>query len=360
MPKSLKHALSNIALSNMLAMITCLLTMGSDVSAQPVAVRSGETGQGFLFAHGSTCYAVLPSHVAKGAFRAQVIAEKGRSARASIRTPFWPGMDLALGILSRGGDLCEIRLDDLAGPRGSVAHKTSAVLVLVGTDGRVERLPMEITRIGYLDIMARFASGETATARQGMSGGFLLVDGVPVGMAIDTQGGETLRFMRVEEIHMNLSRLLSTQAVFGAAPEPHPVADAPAQSGLALRLLSATAIATGPDEMVENILLPDAAYVFEPKGPAVIELVLEDAAALAQLELLSKAASGQAVPRRVLIQVNASSEGGRWRTFWSGEMPPDGVLDTGARLATSARRLRITISSAWSPGPVRLDSVFAK
>lgn len=336
--------------------------MGSGVSAQPVALRSGETGQGFLFAHAGTCYVVLPSHVARGEFRAQVIAEKGRSARASIRTPFWPGVDLALGILSRGGGLCETQLGDLAGPRGAVAHKTSGALVLVGTDGRVERLPMDITRIGYLDIEARFASAGAATARQGMSGGFLLVDGVPVGMAIDTTGGDTLRFMRVEEIHMNLSRLLSTQAVFAAAttaPAASPEA-ATARSGLALDLVSASAVAIGPGHMAENILLPEAAYVFEPKGPAVIDLLLRDAEALSQLELLAGVEEGQAVPRRVLIQVNASPEGGRWRTFWSGEMPLDGVLDTGPRLGTSARRLRITIASAWTAGPVRLDSVTVK
>lgn len=350
----LKHALCI-----MLSMIPCLFTMGSGLSAQPVAVRSGETGQGFLFAHAGICYAVLPSHVAKGAFRAQVIAEKGRSARASIRTPFWPGIDLALGILSRGGDLCEAQLDDLAGPRGSVAHKTSAVLVLVGTDGRVERLPMNITEIGYLDINAQFASAEDVSARQGMSGGFLLVDGVPLGMAIDTEGGETLRFMRVEEIHMNLSRLLSTQAVFSTAPATKPDA-APVQSGLELSVASASAVAIGPGQMVENILLPDAAYVFDPQGPATIELALTNATALSQVELLAKAKDGQAMPRRLLIQVNARSEGGRWRTFWSGEMPPDGVLDTGARLATSARRLRITIASAWSSGPLRLDSLTVK
>ncbi|MEN9060856.1 hypothetical protein [Ponticoccus litoralis] len=119
-------------------------------------------------------------------------------------------------------------------------------------------------------------------------------------------------------------------------------------------------MAIGPGHMAENILLPEAAYVFEPKGPAVIDLLLRDAEALSQLELLAGVEEGQAVPRRVLIQVNASPEGGRWRTFWSGEMPLDGVLDTGPRLGTSARRLRITIASAWTAGPVRLDSVTVK
>jgi hypothetical protein len=341
--------------------IACLLFFGSAAQARPVAVRSGENGQGFLFAHGGTCYAVLPRHVAGNAYRAQIIAEDGTSGRASVRTPFWEGIDLAVAVLSRGPVRCEARLDDLVGQRGSVAQRAAAVLAIVDADGSVERLPMEIVEIGYLDLVARFTGPEAPMAQQGMSGGFLLVDGVPIGMAIDSAGGTSVRFMRVEEIHMNVSRWLSTQSAFDvAAAFGEDTAPALSPDFLALRLIGATAVATGPDTMAENLVVPEKAYVFEPSGPATIEFVIEGAAALSQMILISAPDQGEAIPRRILIQVNASEDGGRWRTFWSGDMPPDGLLDTGKRLPTSARRIRITISSAWASGPVRLDSVSAK
>ena len=47
--------------------------------------------------------------------------------------------------------------------------------------------------------------------------------------------------------------------------------------------------------------------------------------------------------------------GGRWRSFWSGEMSPDGRLDTGPIAATWAKRVRVIIASAWDQGPVRVD-----
>jgi len=337
-----------------------MVMIGSQGAAQPVAVQSGEIGQGFAFSREGTCYAVLPRHVAGGAYRAQLVGRDGQSARASIRMPFWNGMDLALAVLTRGGALCEATLDDLDGPRSSIARK-AAVLVLVGLDGTMERLPMEITTIRYLDLEARFSGASSVEARQGMSGGFLLVDGDPVGMAIDTIGGDTVRFMRVEEIHMNLSRLLATEAAFGVtAPAVNDVDDAPIPEGHALELSHASALASGPDTLPENILGGDAPYVFAPSGPATIELTLTNATSLSQLTLRSSPEGGEAMPRRVLVQVNSKSEGGRWRTFWSGEMPPNGLLDTGQRLATSARRIRVTISSAWSQGLVRIDRVIVK
>jgi hypothetical protein len=348
----------------MLVLMVMLSVPEMDVSpaaAQPVALRAAENGQGFMFRHSGTCYAVFPRHVTGPRPRAQAIAEGAASGPVSVRFPFWPDIDLAVGVVRRGaGEQCTAELEMLTGNRRAFARQGDGTLVLVDAQGQVTRFAMEVKDTNYLDFTARFTD-PAVEARQGMSGAFLQVPGGLAGMAIESVDARTLRFMRIEEIGMNVERWLGTQGGVAlttrdtaqqAAPDPAKPADGPR-----LRLLSAGPVARSADEMAENLLSDGGAYVFEPDGPARLDFMIEGTKALSRIRMIAREADTTVLPQRILIKVNAEADGGTWRWFWSGDMPRDGVLATPARQPTRAKRVRVTLLSARGTGAIRLDRV---
>ncbi|PHO05309.1 hypothetical protein CSC82_03775 [Rhodobacteraceae bacterium 4F10] len=353
-----------MGLNNLISFRSLLIGVVSifccQASAEPVAVRGAERGQGYIFSHDGHCYLVTAKHVSGNRARAQVIAEGALSGSASLRFPFWDGMDVAVGVVRRGAaERCEGSIDDFAASANALGGSTQAFLALINDEGFVDRLPMSVTESRYLDFDAQFSgSRDEVEVRQGMSGGFLFGDGKPIGMAIETLDGKEIRFIRSEEIFLNVSRWIGTQSnirmtsVSGASE---------AQDGLPLMVASTNAPAIGAEFLPENILSEGEAFVFSPTRNAeiVLEVAKEEKATLSRVVLNSKPESGQAVPRRVIIFASPDVEGANWRTFWSGEMSRDGVLDTGPRAQTWARRVKIVIASVWSEGPINLDRVSA-
>ena len=342
--------------------LTVLCLAANAASAEPVMLRGSELGQGFTFSHRGNCYVVFPQHVTSRRTRLQVVAEGAVTGFASPRFPFWPGIDLAVGSVARdAARRCTRTIDDLEPPARALSPSGRGNLVLVDVEGNVTRLPMRITRIDYLEFEATFETAGTTAAIQGMSGAFLFVDDRPVGMALETTDAGGIRFMRIEELHMNLSRWLGTQRAVGFSDTT--AADPPAQQtddSLKLTVLSASATATGPETMVENVLLDSGYYLFEPKGQPHIDFFVgdpEQKSTVSRVRLRADPDAGQAVPRRVVVLINASEKGGRWRRFWSGEMPPTGTIDSGPLAPVWAKQVRLIIADAWSPGPVRLDRV---
>lgn len=327
-------------------------------------VRGTEQGQGFTFDHRGNCYVVFPAHVTTARSRLQVIAEGGISGVASPRFPFWPGVDLAVGSVRRdAAQRCSATLSDLAPMSGAVMPSSVGALVLIDVEGRLRRLPMTLRNISYLTLEAEFSDPAQTTALQGMSGGFLFIGDRPVGMALETTEAGGIRFMRVEELHMNLSRWLGTQsAVIFEDPGTVDVPDS-SDNSLALTVVSSNTAAAGPGQMVENILLDSGSYVFTPKGAVEIDLAVgapNERTTLSRVRIDASSDGGGSAPRRVILMINASETGGRWRSFWAGEMTPTGELDTGILAPTWAKRLRVIIASAWTAGPVRIDWIKAE
>jgi len=254
---------------------------------------------------------------------------------------------------------CSGDLEMLSGNRRAFAREGDGTIVLVDAQGEVTRLAMEVVDTNYLDFTARFTD-PTVEARQGMSGAFLQVTGGLAGMAIESEDARTMRFMRVEEIGMNVERWLGTQGgvALGVRESSRASADPAAPpSGPHLKLLSAGPVARSADEMAENLLSDGGAYIFEPDGPARLEFMIEGVSGLSRVHIASREGETSVLPQRMLIEVNAKAEGGTWRWFWSGEMPRDGFLSTPARQPTSAKRVRVTLLSARGPGAIRLDKI---
>ena len=92
--------------------------LASSLDAQTVRVDSGpEVGHGLMIRHQETCYLITARHVVDGrpiaSVRSAVPVEPGT---ATMQTPFWAGMDLAVGVL-RGAieGRCTLTLDRISG-----------------------------------------------------------------------------------------------------------------------------------------------------------------------------------------------------------------------------------------------------
>lgn len=331
-------------------------------TAEPVAVRGVERGQGYLFSHNGHCYLITAKHVSGGRSRVQVIAEGALSGTASLRFPFWDGIDLAVGVVRRGAaNRCSGSIDDLNVSSSSVGQSAKAWLSLIDDEGFVDKLQMNVLETRYLDLDAEFSGSDVErSARQGMSGGFLFVDGKPVGMAVESADGKSIRFMRAEEIHLNVSRWIGSEKEIRNPIKPD--VETSFDKGLPLSIASVSAKAIGAEYLPENLFVEGVQYAFEPTRNAeiIFSVNTEEKATLSRVVLKSVDEAGKSFPRRVVIFASPDADGKRWKTFWSGEMSRDGVLDTGPRAQTWARRIKIVIASTWANGPVLVDSLVAQ
>lgn len=342
--------------------LVALLGLAYPGAAQVVAVDSGvdeggdrQTGHGFLIAHEGGCFVLMPRHVAAGQRRVTVSsAAPVITGTASVETPFWEGLDLAIGAV-RGAieERCEATIDTLT---GAIRPELGAVprLVRLRPNGEVEEPPMRT--IGaplYLTFDAEMVE-QGDELFKGTSGAMLHVGGQPVGMVVETLSLTDGRFVRIEEVAMNASRWLDRRGgAFATETAPPPAVQA---SGMAVELVTASATPIAP-ETGPDALLGAGAYVFAPELPAqlVFRIVGEEAAPLSRVRLLSEPEAGQAIPRDVLIAVTTQAEPVALRPFGrTFRMGTDGVLEAQAGL-TTARWVVVTILTAWDDGPVRVD-----
>ena len=314
-----------------------------------------------MFRHAGSCYVALPAHVAGPLPRITVsTAAPVASDQAVVVAPFWPGLDLALGVLGRGAldARCTAALGDLA-PTIRSRDAAEATILRVSPVGEEERLRVRIIDRDYLTFTAELESDGDAIA-QGTSGAFAFAAGRPIGMAITSDDPSRARFMRSEEIALNLSRFLTEQGVAFSAPSG-PEADPRPEAGgtLALGRASSTTPPVLPQHGVGN-LLGDGLYVFRPTGPVEIVLRLDGKAAAALRRLrLTAPAEGYAVPKDIVVQLDAGADGTRFRHWTQGQMRPDGVFDTGRLAGRNARWIKIVVRNAWGEGDVALDEVTA-
>lgn len=331
--------------------------------AQTVAVQGGGgEGHGLMIRSGGSCYLLTPRHVVGTAPSASVrTAAPAATGRAFVERPFWEGMDLALGVL-RGAleGRCELRLEDLAGETRLEAGGAAELVSLRGS-GEVERRPMRISESAYLTLEAEFVRPEDEVF-EGVSGSFLFIGAKPVGMAVEATGQRSARFVRIEEIHANAARWIGRRgAVFAAstAPEGPSTAIASEAPELPVRLERAAPPLSAQFAAANMLADGPQVYVFQPQGRNQLAFRLEGDGAkpLSRVTLVTDSEGGHALPQDILVEITTREDGGGApRFFASGRMAPDGRFDQ-KRSPVLARWVYVTISTAWSEGPVRVDRI---
>lgn len=327
------------------------------MSAEPVRINKG-AAHGFMFNHNGACFVALPAHAVRHGARVEIsTAEPVRTGMGLARLPFWDGVDLAIVTVQRGlSERCDEPSTTLTGTGLDPATGATGDIVFIRDTGQVDRFALRVTRTAYLDFEAEFlAESVDDEVFAGLSGSFLMIEGRPSGMALTKRGARQVRFMRIEEVALNIGRWLSEggRAPFRPGPE------AAEGEGLPLVLADAQTPSIDSETMAENLLGPGA-YVFQPHGPVEIVLDIrgEEAMTIRRILMTSDSSAGYALPRDVAVEVTSSAAPPyKWRIFWLGEMTDGGLLDTGERGTTLARRVRLTIRSAWGQGPVGIESV---
>jgi len=316
---------------------------------------------------GGACYLLLPAHVAGDFPFVDVLTEAPiRIGQALVSRPFWSvpdgdgrvrGIDLAIGVV-RGAptEVCEIPLDRVRPPQRLSDATGDLVTILPG--GQVERVQMAVTDTRYLEFEAEVRSAG-AELYPGRSGSFLFVDGAPAGMIVRAADSDRTSgtFVRTEEIAMNARRWISDQGVqFAGAFVPKA---APQEAGFSVRVFEASEPPVGPEFPAEATLSVDGAYVAAPTRPLRIVYKVEgdQPASLSRVIISSDPTGEYALPRTVVIEVDSTPTRTRPRSFWSGQMAPDGLVDTGERTGTSVRWITVTVRDAWTPGPVGIAQV---
>jgi hypothetical protein len=332
----------------------------SDLQAQTVRVDSGsQVGHGLMVRHQDTCFLVTARHVVEGnpiaAVRSAAPTEPGT---ATMQTPFWPGMDLAVGVL-RGviEGRCTLPLERLSGGLGAETV-ADPELVRLRDNGEVERAPIRIATTSYLTFDGVMVASED-TIYQGSSGAFAMSGDRPLGMLISTTDGRGGQFIRIEEIEPNLRRWITRRVGLTSRPVTAGVtagAEDASAAAIPVTLVSAARPPIGSDFVPENLLGPGA-YIFEP-GINRIEFRVpgSEAVSLSRVVIETAADSGDALPSDITLEVSNRPDGGNWRPFHAGTMAQDGVLDL-RRSAQLVRWIAITVRSAQSEGPVRIDRV---
>ncbi len=335
--------------------------------AQSVRIQSGEgnRGYGWMFQHAGNCYVIFPRHVAGAAHFDRVSVTTAAPVvndQAFVMRPFWPQIDLVVGVIDRGAldDRCTARLADLrVSSQGRSADR--ARMHRISALGTEEWVPLEIRNRSYLEFEG-VVSNAASEISEGTSGAFAFVGGRPIGMATNTDQRDYAVFMRAEEIAMNLERFFSERSVAFANPNtPTPKADpntATQKAGLVIAQALTNTPPLLPQHAPEN-LQGEGLYVAQPQGAIELTLRLsgDDLQPVQRLRMRAPGDGGFAVPKDIVVLLDQTEAGKNFRFWRDGQMRPDGVFDTGQVAARNARWVRILISSAWEAGPLALDEV---
>jgi hypothetical protein len=352
------HSLIKLLAASILHFTVCI----TPVFSQTVTVKSGdELGHGMLLKHGSTCYVLTPKHVTNNKRRVTVFSSAPIvHSGALVETPFWDGMDFAIGVV-RGPveEKCTTTLDDLSSKLTAASGRHAQLLRLLPS-GEIERIDMSIINTGYLTLDARIEEGSSELFK-GTSGAFLFDGDKPIGMIVEALSATEGRFIRIEELHLNLARRLNRKAGFqAAASNSTPVANSDHGDNLPLEFVRASRPPIYPDVGEAN-MLGDGSYVFDLPRPNRIAFKIKSpgAVALSNVRVFSDVDAEYAIPRNIRIDVSSAPDGNRPRFFGAAEMGPDGIFDF-SRAPTLARWVFITVNDAWENGVIGISAVRAE
>lgn len=296
----------------------------------------------------------MPKHVAGGKRRVTVYsAAPVVHSGALVDTPFWSGIDLALGVVRGPVEQRCTRTLDYFASAASPDNGATVQLLRLRQSGEIERVDMVVTKGEYLTLEAR-VNGGSAELFQGTSGAFLLAGDAPVGMAIKALSDKDGEFMRIEEIRMNIERRLNRRAGF-AAPESQ--GSSPPKNSLPFVLRRVTLPPTFPDFGEEN-LQKTGSYVFDLTRPNRLAFQIEgdQSVSLSRVRIRSDPDADYALPKGIRIDVSSQPDGSRTRSFLAGEMGPDGLYDE-TRQPSLVRWVFITVTGGWQNGPIGIDAV---
>ena len=314
-----------------------------------------------MFRHVGNCYVIMPKHVAGIAPKVTLFTTAPLvSDQATVQSPFWPDIDLSVGFVDRGDldERCTEALDALAPTNASRSARTG-LLLRVTPVGEEDRLPVDILERTYLTFTARHSDTITSIT-QGTSGAFVFASEKPIGMAITSKDPSQGLFIRSEEIAVHLKRYLSEQSgAFTARDSPS--TQRTENGGVEIRNWTSNTPPILPQHAPEN-LGGDGLWVVLPDGTLELTLQLtgSDPTAISRLRIISPNESGYAVPKQITVHFDPSTNGGRFRYWTQGQMRPDGVFDTGLLAGRNARWVKISISSAWSEGPIALEKLILR
>lgn len=307
-----------------------------------------------MFRHMDTCYVVLPAHVAGGDRRITVLtAAPVANAEARIETPFWEGLDLAIGPL-RGTAIaqCTETLDSLgSSARPEIGGKLE--LVRLRPSGEVERVPMRYATTSFLTLEAEITtSGDEFY--QGTSGAMLFQDDAPVGMAVVSSTPKLGTFVRIEQISANIALWLNRRSGVFTSPLE---AETTGSAGLPFEVISSQIEPISPEFSSTNLRGPGQ-FIFDPSRANRITLLVtaEGDIALSRVLVQSNPDAGYALPRGIRVEISTAGPDDVGRDFLKGEMATDGTFD-GRRSSSRARWVFVTIDSAWSDGPIAIDEI---
>lgn len=327
-------------------------------------VRAGETGQGQLVSHRGNCYVVTAAHVIGDSRRAQVLTAAGEEAVATMQKPFWDGFDVAVGVLRAApASGCGPTSDRFVSDAGRPVPGRTATLPFVTPGGGIN-ISVKVDRVDYLELTGRIDDPQQ-DAQKGLSGGFLVIDGKPLGMARAVDPDGTLRFVRIEEIAINLDRWFNQS---GAAGEKEPVEQLPAQApdeAPRLELVSSSPSSIDVNHTADLMLVGEGVWI--PTTGSSPDLVVRNLATdglvptLSRLRIEAETEDGFAPPKAYRIDIAATEASEpKWRLYAVGEVPPDGVLDTGQKAKMRANLIRIQVLSTWGNGQVGIKSVLVE
>ncbi|WP_258028292.1 hypothetical protein [Cereibacter sphaeroides] len=332
--------------------------------SQTVSVRNGEGEHGFgwMFGYEGRCYVLMPKHVA-GLYPKVSIMTSAPVVTSSATTiaPFWPEIDLAVGVGGSALDSrCPARLDDLEETPQSL-NAAMGYLHRLTPAGEEERTALRIGNRNYLTFDAELAGGQNTIA-QGTSGAFLFVDGKPLGMAVtsnDTSRANVHSIGRDTDPCPALSQraggcLCATgagrarHAGAGGLKELCRLSSRPRPCRRSIRALRRKTCWGGGQ------------FVFSPAARMSFVLRLEETAPVSRVVLRSTPSEGRTMPKRIILNWSLEADGRNFREWTRGEMGRDGVFDTGLLAPRNIRALQVIVLNAWSSGDIAIDSVVAQ
>jgi hypothetical protein len=346
--------------------VSALLGM-APAFGEPVSVNAG-SGQGFVVAHRSNCYVLLPEHVhGTNPVLSLSTGAPPVTGEARVFESFVP-TDLSLAIVTGGLEgRCLYRFADL--PRNIdplIGLGGTVDIVTVWASGRVQRVRGRVALLAYEEMTIDIVDpGEETDMFAGRSGGVVLAGETPVGLVVEATSSRQARALRMDAVVSRVERRLS-----GAPPSAEPEATADTDDdgqrgarGLVGEITYCSAEPAAPDascwalaEGSGPLLIPADAL------PYRIELRLEGdgAVPVERVRLRAFAEEGlSTAPRRVIVERAAGTpDRPYWIAYAQADMSPLGEFDFshGARPRTST--LRITVVDGWDPSlPLRLDLI---
>ncbi|MEM6727380.1 MAG: hypothetical protein AAF618_02660 [Pseudomonadota bacterium] len=341
--------------------LAAILMFVSVAAAQTVAVLNGrEAGHGWMFRHEGACFLILPRHVAEPPARMTLRTEAPvATGRAVARTPFWPGIDLAIATVDANLlPRCTGDLDTLIWPQELRATRTARLERLTFA-GELERVPLTLGDRTYLQFTGTVPEGERIA--QGTSGSFAFARGRPLGMSVTSSGEREATFIRGDEIRIHVARWLEEHAQpFAAASETRPAQGA--RTPLPLTFVESSAPPIAAEYAGDNMLHDGSIFVAAPRGALSLRFQVGDGSAalpLSQVTIEAAAGTGFAQPRQVLIYFSPRRDGTSRRLFARGEIGLDGQFETPIQAPRNARWLELVVTNAWAEGPVGIAAVRA-